>query len=167
LPSTSGNNERTPHSIGSCQKFQAGEEIGRDRPAILFLNGIDSIVYKARGGAVDDFACAAAKGIVGEGCCDSRATDRRQLIAGVPGIGRRPAGVGKGCQVTVEIVRLRTRAKRGLLIIRVVDCRLDAVSYGFVGEARLVSVFTLEVVLVQRASTYLPSSYLLLVGSLT
>jgi hypothetical protein len=42
------------------------------------------------------------------------------LIPGIPGIVGRDAGIGRGGQIAIEIVRLRCRAKCQLLVARVV-----------------------------------------------
>lgn len=110
------------HAIGAREELvdpQPGEQIGRDRGPILFLHGIQPVIEKVGGGALDRFAGAAAKAVIGK----AGAGDARQLIAHVPAVGRGTAGIRHRGQVAVEVVRLGIRSEYQLLIVRIVAGR--------------------------------------------
>lgn len=82
------------------------------------------MVQEVRRRAIDGFAGPASKGIVREGSCQSRPTDRSQLIASIPGVRRGAAGVGNRREVAVKVVDFRGGAEHRLLIVGVIaGCR--------------------------------------------
>jgi hypothetical protein len=42
------------------------------------------------------------------------------LVSHIPGVRRRPAGIGRGGQIAIQIVRLGSGPECGLLVVRIV-----------------------------------------------
>ena len=113
-------------TIRSGEKFidaQAREQVGRHRRAVRLLDRIQSVVDKIRGGAVDGFTGATAKGVVRERCREARFADVCELVSCVPGIGSRDSAIGGRREIPVQIIRLGAGAECELLVVGVIVCR--------------------------------------------
>ncbi len=114
------------HAIGAREELinpQAGQQIRRDRGAVLLLHGVEAVIEKVGGGALHGFAGAAAKGIVGERGGKAGGRDAGQLVAHVPRVGRGAAGIRYRRQVAVKVIRLRIGPECQLLIVGIVSRR--------------------------------------------
>ncbi len=86
---------RPPFTFHQLLKILAGEQIGHNSQVVLFLYEVEPIVDKIGRGGVDGFAGAPSKAVIAKGPRQSRIADPDQLIAGIPAIRRRPAGIGE------------------------------------------------------------------------
>ena len=111
------------HAIRSREELidaQSGEQIRRDRGAVLFLHRIEPIVDKVGRGALNGFPRSAPKGIIGKAGGEPCGAETGQLIAHVPAVGARATRICHGVQVTIQVIGERIGPKDLLLIVRIV-----------------------------------------------
>jgi len=129
-----GQERSRAHSIRSREEFidaEAGEQIRGDRAPRLFLDRIEAIVDRIRGGASNGFAGSSAKRIIREACGEAGIADARQLIPRVPAIGRRDTRFRHRGEIAVEIIRSDVGSEQDLLTMCVVGCGVaQGISHG-------------------------------------
>jgi len=85
------------------------------------LDGIQAVIQEVRSRAVDGLARATAEGVIGHARGETRSTDARQLVPGIPCIGGGHAGIGAGSEIAIQVIGLGGGTKCRLLVIRIVS----------------------------------------------